>query len=124
MQRLVVWFDIPVLDLDRATAFYSGVLGEPVKRMEMGGSFVMGMLPGEDEVLGGCLYVSEEVKPTDQGTMQYFNVAGRLRAAVEAARALGGTVKVEVEPIGPWGFRAIVLDSEGNRIALHSPTDE
>lgn len=48
---------------------------------------------------------------------------GRLRAAVEAAKANGGTVRNDVEPIGPWGFRAIVLDSEGNRIALHAQTD-
>jgi predicted enzyme related to lactoylglutathione lyase len=114
---------MPVLDLDRAIMFYSAVLGEEVLKQDMGGGFVMGLLPGEEEVFGGCLYLSDESKPTDQGTMQYFNVAGRLRAAVEAVKAHGGTVRSDVEQIGPWGYRAIVLDSEGNRIALHSPTD-
>jgi predicted enzyme related to lactoylglutathione lyase len=123
MKRLVVWFDVPVLDLDRAIAFYTAVLGEEVLKQEMGPGFVMGLLPGEEEVFGGCLYVSDETKPTDQGTMQYFNVNGRLRAAVEAAKANGGVVRSDVEQIGPWGYRAIVLDSEGNRIALHSQTD-
>lgn len=123
MKKLIVWFDVPVNDLDRAISFYSAVLGEPVNKVDMGGGFVMGMLPGEENVLGGCLYKSDESSPTDQGTMQYFNVDGRLRAAVDAVKANGGTVRSDVEPIGPWGFRAIVLDSEGNRIALHSQTD-
>jgi predicted enzyme related to lactoylglutathione lyase len=122
MKRLVVWFDVPVLDLDRAITFYSALLGEEVLKQDMGGGFTMGLLPGEEEVFGGCLYVSDETKPTDQGTMLYFNVEGRLRAAVDAALANGGTLRTDVEQIGPWGYRAIVLDSEGNRISLHSPT--
>jgi hypothetical protein len=35
-------------------------------------------------------------------------------------REHGGKVVVDKEPIGPYGFRAVIMDSEGNRIALHS----
>jgi len=43
-----------------------------------------------------------------------------LEEAVALVEANGGKIVQPVHPIGPYGFRAIVLDSEGNRIALHS----
>jgi predicted enzyme related to lactoylglutathione lyase len=36
----------------------------------------------------------------------------------------GGTVLNPSHAIGTHGFRAIILDSEGNRVALHSMTDQ
>jgi predicted enzyme related to lactoylglutathione lyase len=123
MAQPVVWFDIPVLDLDRAIAFYSAVLGSTVKKETMGPDFSMGILPHEKDEMSGCLYVSDEVKPTDQGALLYFNCNGRLRAAVEEVKSHGGTVQKDVHQIGPYGYRAVVLDSEGNRIALHSETE-
>ncbi|MDB6075753.1 MAG: Glyoxalase-like domain protein, partial [Verrucomicrobiaceae bacterium] len=56
--------------------------------------------------------------------MVYFGVNGRLKEAVAAVRAHGGTVQNDVHSIGPYGYRAEVLDSEGNCIALHSETEE
>ena len=53
----------------------------------------------------------------------YLNAEGRIRDAVGRAGALGGEVLEDTHPIGPHGFRAIVRDSEGNRIALHSSRD-
>jgi hypothetical protein len=53
----------------------------------------------------------------------YLNVDGRIRDAVANVVPNGGTVIDDTHPIGPHGFRAIVLDSEGNRVALHSNTD-
>jgi predicted enzyme related to lactoylglutathione lyase len=50
----------------------------------------------------------------------YFNCQGRLDEAVAAVGPNGGKVLQPKHPIGPYGFRAVVLDSEGNRIALHS----
>jgi predicted enzyme related to lactoylglutathione lyase len=50
----------------------------------------------------------------------YLNAQGRLDEAVAAVVANGGKVIQPKHPIGPHGFRAIIHDSEGNRIALHS----
>ena len=58
------------------------------------------------------------------GILIYMNVDGRIRDAVRQAQKLGGRVLEAVIGIGPHGFRAIVLDSEGNRIALHSASDK
>lgn len=120
MPNRIVWVDIPVTDLDRALAFYSAVLGEPVTR-EGGPGFAFGLLPHAGEDVGGCLYVADDNAPSLQGPLIYLNATGRLDAAVAAATAQGGQVLQAVHPIGPHGFRAILRDSEGNRVALHAP---
>ena len=52
--------------------------------------------------------------------MIYLNANGRLDEALAAVEANGGQIIQPKQSIGPYGFRAIILDSEGNRIALHS----
>lgn len=123
MKHNIVWFDVPVLDLDRACKFYSAVLGTPVERQTVG-DMELGMLPTPEGGQMGCLCVVEGFKPSADGIMIYFGVNGRLKEAVAAVRANGGTVQTDVHSIGPYGFRSEVLDSEGNCIALHSETED
>ena len=124
MAQTLVWFDVPVLDLDRAIGFYSAVLGVTVKKEDFGPDFSIGMLPHEEGQTGGCLAKNDDFKPSADGIMVYFNCNGRLRAAVAMVNTNGGTVQKDVHAIGPYGFRAEVLDSEGNCIALHSEKDD
>jgi len=119
MANQIVWCDIPVLDLDRAIGFYSSVLALAVQKQEFPGATV-GILPHNDGEVGGCLFVSASEKPLDQGVMVYLNCNGRLDDAIAAVTANGGKVMQPKQPIGPFGFRAVILDSEGNRVALHS----
>lgn len=49
-----------------------------------------------------------------------MNANGRLDDVLTAVSANGGKIVQPRHAIAPFGFRAIVLDSEGNRIALHS----
>jgi predicted enzyme related to lactoylglutathione lyase len=75
----------------------------------------------------GCLCVGSdsvgnENKPSQTGPLIYLSVEGRLDDAVKKAGASGGKVLEEKQQIGPHGYRAVVVDSEGNRIALHSST--
>ena len=116
----VVWFDMPVVELDRAIAFYSGVLAIKVSREAFDG-FEFAVLE-HDQGNGGCL-VPGTGEVADKGALLYFNVDGRIRDAVAKVSQLGGKVKQDVHAIGPHGFRAIVNDSEGNCLALHSQTD-
>jgi predicted enzyme related to lactoylglutathione lyase len=117
-----VWFDIPVVDLQRAGAFYRAVLACGVD-IEDAADFQFGVLehgPGN----GGCLVPGPaEAIGREGGVLLYLGVEGRLRDAVVQVRAHGGEVLEDVHPIGPHGHRALVRDSEGNRIALHSSTD-
>lgn len=122
MKHNVVWFDIPAIDLDRASRFYSAVLNAPVKKVEVDG-VALAMLPTPDGGQMGCLCVVKDFKPSADGIMIYLGVNGRLKDAVAAVRANGGTVQSDVHSIGEYGFRAEVIDSEGNCIALHSETE-
>lgn len=122
MSHQFVWVDIPVVDLDRAMRFYGAVLGAPVTRSG-GPGFSFGLLPEAQTAVSGCLYVPNEGNaPSRTGPLVYLNASGRLDAAVSAVLAHGGQVLQPIHAIGPHGFRAVVLDSEGNRIALHAQT--
>ena len=118
------WTDIPVTNLDRAIKFYSAVLGQEVSKMSESG-FEYGLLPHEEQNASGCLCVSSDSvgnknQPSQTGPLIYLSVEGRLNNAVKAARENGGKVLEEKQQIGPHGFRAMIIDSEGNRLALHS----
>ena len=118
------WTDIPVTNLDRAIKFYSAILGKEVRRMSEPG-FEYGLLPHEEQNASGCLCVGGDSvgnknEPSETGPLIYLSVEGRLNEAVEAAKGNGGKVLNEKQQIGPHGVRAIIIDSEGNRIALHS----
>jgi len=119
MAHQIVWFDIPVLNLDRAIQFYSAVLGAPVKKEEFPG-MTIGILPHQEGEVAGCLYTSEKDRPSDHGPLLYLNCNGRLDEAIATVEPNGGKIVQPKHAIGPYGFRAIVMDSEGNRIALHS----
>lgn len=116
-----VWFDIPVADLERANAFYRTVLACGVDTEEYDG-FKFSVLEHK-EGNGGCLVPRPEEISADKGLLLYLNVNGRIRDAAAKVGELGGKVLEDVHPIGPHGFRSLVLDSEGNRIALHSESD-
>jgi predicted enzyme related to lactoylglutathione lyase len=117
----LVWFDLPVADLDRSATFYGAVLGIKVHK-EKFGDYVFCVLDHKDGN-GGCL-VLEPANVSRAGTLCYLNVDGRIRDAVAQVARHGGQVLEPTKPIGPHGFRAVVIDSEGNRIALHSTSDK
>jgi uncharacterized protein len=119
MANQIVWCDIPVSELDRAVKFYSAVLGREIKKQDFPGMTV-GVLPHNDGEVGGCLLQNSEEKPSAQGVMIYLAVNGRLDEAIAAVTAHGGKILQPKQDIGPFGFRCVILDSEGNRIALHS----
>jgi len=116
----VIWFEIYVQDMARAKAFYEGVLQVKLERLnnpaiEMW-SFPMAM----DKVgAGGALVKMDGVPSGGSGTIVYFSCAD---CAVEAARAVahGGLVQRGKMPIGEYGFIALVVDTEGTMIGLHS----
>lgn len=118
----VVWFDLPVADLARASRFYGAVLGIKVHQ-ERAGNMSFAVLEHAGDGNGGCL-IPNAKDVSGAGILVYMNVDGRIRDALRQVETHGGRVLKPVESIGPHGFRAIVLDSEGNRIALHSATDK
>jgi predicted enzyme related to lactoylglutathione lyase len=120
-QNRLVWFDIPVADLERAAAFYRGVLGVGV-HVETSPGYSFAVLEHKDGN-GGCLVPKAGEISGTAGILVYLNVNGRIRDAVQQVEKLGGRIVEPPRSMGPHGFRAIVVDSEGNRIALHAATD-
>ena len=115
MANRVVWFDVPVEDLGRATEFYSKDLD-----IEIEDAGAVAILEHSGNDVAGCLFKSDDEKPSATGLLLYFNVSGRLDDAIKAAEQNGGKILKAKKQIGSYDYRAIVLDSEGNRIALHS----
>ena len=119
MNNQIVWCDIPVTDLDRAVRFYSAVLGAKVEKLTVE-AMTFGLLPGANDGVSGCLVIGNESKPSADGPTIYLNCDGRLPVAIAAVGLNGGKILKPRHAIAPHGFRAIALDSEGNRIALHA----
>ena len=72
---------------------------------------------------GGCLMLSPNEISADKGIMVYMNVDGRIQDPMSKVEPGGGKVLETTHQIGQHGFRSVILDSEGNRIVLHSNTD-
>jgi predicted enzyme related to lactoylglutathione lyase len=119
MANQVVWVDIPVRDVERAARFYSAVLGANASVHGDPGK-TLGVLPSASGEVGGCLTAFKDRQPSEHGPLIYLNCTGRLEAAAADVEKLGGKVLEPAHSIAPHGMRAIVLDSEGNRVALHS----
>src|ERR1700690_2249748 len=114
MSNQIVWCDIPVTDLDRAIKFYSAILGQPVAKESTPG-MTFGLLPHAQDSVSGCLVVMADAKPSLNGPLIYLNCEGRLDISIATVELNGGKLLKGKHPIGPYGFRAIIQDSEGNR---------
>ena len=121
-ENMVGWVDISVGDLKRAVAFYGAMLDREIEIHAFDG-YEFGVIdhgPGN----GGCIVPDKDFKPQASGHLLYFDANGRMKAAIDAAVEKGGEVVQEPHSIGPHGWRALLLDSEGNRIALHSENND
>ncbi|NRA74085.1 MAG: VOC family protein [Rickettsiales bacterium] len=118
----IAWFDIPVLDLKRAVEFYSELLDlkiEIEKRKYQ--DIEIAVIPcAKKNGITGCLAKSKEIKPSKTGILIYLNTQGRLDEAIKIAKKYNCEIISDKTEINPWGFRAIIIDTEGNQIALHS----
>ena len=121
MTNPIVWVDIPVKNLNRAMRFYSAVLELTLKKEEFT-TLSIGLVPQGAGEVGVCLfpYSEEDHQPSLHGPLIYLNCEGRLAEALEEVDNCGGRVLKGRHSIGGMGWRAIVVDPEGNRIALHS----
>jgi uncharacterized protein len=118
----VSWFEIPSTDFDRAVKFYESLLGVTMHRELINGTDPNGFFPAQDGV-GGAVAKVPYAKPGADGPLIYLYVATveALNQAVGKVESLGGAVLMPTTSIGPFGFMAIIHDTEGNRVGLHVP---
>ena len=116
----VNWFEIAVTDLERAKKFYEGVFGSEFQYMDMDQT-KMYMFNGNPEGPGamGCIFKADNVEPSAAGTTVYF-MCQDVDNEVAKVESNGGSVVFPKTSIGEFGFIAQVMDTEGNRIGLHS----
>lgn len=116
----VNWFEIPTSDLERAKKFYSAVFGLEMEYVDMGET-KMHMFAGDPQDAGavGAIFHHENHKPNAEGSVVYFSTADT-ETEVNKVEANGGSIVFGKTSIGPNGFIAQVIDSEGNRIGIHS----
>ena len=116
----VVWFEIPVRDLDRAIHFYSSVLQITMNRQDFG-TLQMAWFPSLPDGSGatGALVQAETYIPSHHGSMVYLSVAD-IDSTLDQLSQHGGKIINPKRSIGEFGFVAHFEDSEGNRVALHS----
>ena len=118
------WFEIPVTDMERAIKFYETVFGFTLSRNQMG-AMVMAWFPYVDNSIGSggsLVYQPDFYKPSADGALIYFTAfSGDLNIELSRVEKAGGKILSPRKLIAEgFGYMALLLDTEGNRIALHS----
>lgn len=120
MKNLISIVEISTVDFQRAVSFYQQVLGMSIEKVEMDG-MQMGVLPSGGETVNVVLVGSNDHKPSAEGTLVYFNCGDDLQTVLGKIEPNGGKILVQKTEISPdMGFFAIFVDTEGNKIGLHS----
>lgn len=124
MNNAISWFEIPALDLERAQKFYETLFDVTLIPMDMP-NIRMRMFPIKDmqNGVGGAIVDSGGFhKPSvTDGPLIYLNGNPDVQKIMEKVEAAGGKVLVPKTEISPeHGYMAVFIDTEGNRIGLHS----
>jgi uncharacterized protein len=125
--NVVGWFEIYVQDIDRARRFYQATMRVELSNMlpqNQGGPLEeMWAFPGKQDAYGspGALVKMQGMVPSGNGVIIYF-MCDDCATAAERAKEAGGKIFKEKFSIGEHGFIALVNDTEGNMIGLHSMT--
>jgi uncharacterized protein len=124
MKDAISWFEIPASDLDRAQKFYETIFGVKLDAIDMP-NIKMRMFPLDDPMngVGGAVVDSGGFhKPSvTDGPLIYLNGNPDVQKVMDKVEAAGGKIMVPKTEISPeYGYMAVFIDSEGNRIGLHS----
>lgn len=114
-------FEIPARDIKRAINFYEAILDIDIEQMEMPG-MEMGILPYENQEVIGVIVKGEGYEPSTKGVTIYINGGDDLQIILEKVEQNGGSILVpKTAHADESGFFALFIDTEGNKMGLHSP---
>ena len=115
----VNWFEIPALNLERAARFYDEIYDIKMSTSEMNG-FSMAFFPTKNGI-GGAIVAGPGCIPGETGTLLYLNGGDDLNQVLNKIENAGGRVVMGKTLINDEaGYFAIFIDTEGNKLALHS----
>jgi predicted enzyme related to lactoylglutathione lyase len=121
-KNAISWFEIPATDLNRAQKFYETIFNITMIPLDMP-EIKMRLFPLENmSGVGGALCDSggfHKPSATD-GPLVYLNANPDVQTVLDKVEAAGGKIIVQKMEIGQYGFMGAFIDTEGNRVALHS----
>jgi predicted enzyme related to lactoylglutathione lyase len=122
-KNAISWFEIPSSDINRAQKFYETIFGIQMIPMDLQ-QLQMRMFPIESPMnIGGAIvHNADFYKPSaESGPMVYLNANPDVQIVLDKIEAAGGKIVIPKTEISPeYGHMAVFLDTEGNRVALHS----
>lgn len=122
-KNAISWFEIPTEDINRAQKFYETIFDIQMIPMDMP-QLQMRMFPTENQMgVGGALTFNKEFYKSSatDGPLLYLNGNPDVQNVLDKIEAAGGKIVVPKTEISPeYGHMAVFIDTEGNRVALHS----
>jgi uncharacterized protein len=118
----VNWFDIPVADIGRAAKFYETILGIRLDVQDSpSGKTAMFPADWQNGEVGGSISQGEGLTPSATGSLIYLNANPDLKPVLDRVEGAGGRVVLPKTAIPmDAGHMAIFIDTEGNKVGLHS----
>src|SRR5436190_12825280 len=118
MKNMLNWFEIAVSDFERGKKFYETIFACTIQGVDFGG-VKMGFLPSDEGKVSGALCSGPDYKPSMDGSLIYLNANPDLNEVLNKVEAAGGKILQAKRQVSPeYGFMALFVDSEGNRMAL------
>lgn len=122
-QNAISWFEIPTSNLDRAQKFYESIFDIQMQPLDTP-QIKMRMFPLKNMMgVGGALVYNAQFykSSASEGPLIYLNANPDVQIILDRIESAGGKILVPKTLISPeYGHMAMFLDTEGNRIALHS----
>ena len=111
------WFEIPAMNVTRSADFYGHVLNITLGDMQSPDGLIKTFL--NDETPMGAIVSGDQHVPAKEGSLIYLGVSD-IDSALERVLQREGEIVLPKTSIGAFGFIAHFIDSEGNRVGLHS----
>lgn len=119
LKNYINWFEIPVYDFDRAVGFYNNIYSIQMETSESNG-YSMAYFPTQTGI-GGAVVCGDGCVPSNTGPLLYLNAGKDLENVLSKVEEFGGRIIMTKTLINEdAGYFALFLDTEGNRLALHS----
>ncbi len=119
LSSYISWFEIPAVNFQQAVDFYNQIYQIEMET-NFDGNYAMAFFPAKNGV-GGAIVAGPGSTPSDSGPLIYLNGGKDLNKILDRIEEAGGRIIMSKTLIDEdTGYFAIFLDSEGNKLALHS----
>lgn len=119
IKNFINWFEIPAINFQQSVGFYNTIFGIEMEK-NLNGSYAMAFFPAENGI-GGAIVAGPGPTPGDSGPLLYLNAGEDLSIVLNRVESAGGRIVMPKTLINEdLGHFAIFIDSEGNKLALHS----